>query len=168
MPAVLVLSAAGLIGVATHEGYRDATYDDGGGVQTIGFGTTTHPDGTPVKPGERTNPVRALIMLNAHVNATEQAMRACIGPVPLAQFEWDAYVDLAYNVGIGKSGVSDGFCYAKRGGYSGLVTALHQHPPDYVGACKQILRWNKVNGQIVHGLVIRRERGFRQCMGDTP
>jgi lysozyme len=157
MPAMLVLSAAGLVsGIAVNEGYKDTTYSDGGGVQTIGFGTTTHPDGTPVKPGERTTPVRALIMLNTHVNKTEQAMRTCIGPVPLAQFEWDAYVSLAYNIGSGA------FCG------STLVKKLHESPPDYAGACAQIKRWNKDNGKVIPGLVNRREREYRQCMGDTP
>lgn len=154
MPAVLMLSVAGLIGgIVSHEGYRDTAYNDGGGVQTVGFGTTTHPDGTPVKPGERTTPVRALIMLNAHVNQTEQAMRACIGPVPLAQNEWDAYVSLAYNIGSGA------FCG------STLVKKLHELPPDYAGACIQIKRWNKDNGKVIPGLVNRREREYRQCMG---
>jgi lysozyme len=163
--AGLVLSAVGLTYIASDEGYRDTAYNDGGGVQTVGFGTTTHPDGSPVKRGEKTDPVRALIALQGHVNKTEAAMRQCIGDVPLYQHEWDAFVGLAYNIGIGKSGVSDGFCYAKRGGYSGLVKALHQTPPDYAGACKQILRWNKDNGRVIPGLVARREREYVQCVG---
>ena len=165
--AGLVLSAVGLTYIASDEGYRDTAYNDGGGVQTNGFGTTTHADGTPVKRGEKTDPVRALIALQAHASKDEDAMRQCIGDVPLYQHEWDAYVRLAYNIGIGKSGVVDGFCYAKRGGYSGLVTALHQNPPDYAGACTEIKRWNKDNGRVIPGLVARREREYRQCVGAT-
>lgn len=151
--AGLVLSAAGLTYIASDEGYRDTAYNDGGGVQTVGFGTTTHPDGSPVKSGEKTTPVRALIALQAHVNQTEQTMKACIGQVPLYQHEWDAYVSLAYNIGSGA------FCG------STLVKKLHDSPPDYAGACAQIKRWNKDNGLVIPGLTKRREREYRQCMG---
>jgi lysozyme len=151
----LALSALGLTFIASDEGYRDASYNDGGGVQTVGFGTTTHPDGTPVKRGEKTDPVRALIALQGHVTKTESAMRQCIGAVPLYQHEWDAFVRLAYNIG------SHAFCG------STLLKKLHQTPPDYAGACAEIKRWNKDNGRVIPGLVARREREYRQCVGAT-
>lgn len=151
---MITLSAAAFIGLALDEGYRDKAYDDGGGVQTIGFGTTRHADGRPVTPGEKTTPTRALIALKNHVTKTERQMRACIGDVPLAQNEWDAFVRLTYNIGTGA------FCR------STLVKKLHQTPPDYAGACRQILRWNKDNGRVLPGLVNRREREYRQCMGN--
>lgn len=154
--AVLVFSAASLAGLAINEGYRDTAYNDGGGVQTVGFGTTTHPDGSPVKPGEKTNPVRALIALQSHVNQTEIAIRTCIGDVPLYQHEWGAYVSLAYNIGTGA------FCS------STLVKKLQQTPPDYTGACTQIKRWNKDNGHVVAGLVARREQEYVRCLGEAP
>ncbi|MBD3816447.1 MAG: lysozyme [Halothiobacillus sp.] len=152
--ATLALSALGLTYIASDEGYQGTAYNDGGGVQTIGFGTTTHPDGSPVKRGEKTDPVRALIALQGHVTNTEAAMRQCIGDVPLYQHEWDAYVSLAYNIGTGA------FCG------STLVKKLHESPPDYVGACAQIKRWNKDNGLVIPGLTKRREREYKQCMGD--
>ncbi len=153
MPAVLLLSVLGFTGIAINEGYQDTAYNDGGGVQTIGFGTTTHPDGSPVKPGEKTNPVRALIALQSHVNQTETAIRTCIGDVPLYQYEWDAYVSLAYNIGTGA------FCS------STLVKKLQQIPPDYIGACTQIKRWNKDNGHVVAGLTNRRAQEYARCLG---
>jgi len=153
--AFLALSALGLTFIATDEGYRDAAYNDGGGVQTLGFGTTTHPDGSPIKRGDKTNPVRALIDLQGHVNQTEAAMRQCLGAVPLHPHEWDAYVRLSYNIG------STAFCG------STLVKKLHQTPPDYAGACKEILRWNKDNGRVIPGLTARREREYRQCVGES-
>ena len=36
------------------EGYRDEAYQDSAGVWTIGYGRTRNPDGSPVKPGQRT------------------------------------------------------------------------------------------------------------------
>ena len=102
--AGLALSAMALIGVANHEAFRSKAYDDGVGVQTIGFGTTRNADGTPVKRGDTVTVERALIRLGQDVNRFESEMRRCIGDVPLYQHEWDAYVSLAYNIGYG------GFC----------------------------------------------------------
>lgn len=155
MMAGLVLSAVGLTYIARDEGYQGTAYNDGGGVTTIGFGTTTHPDGSPVKPGERITPERALIALQAHVSQTEKAIRACIGDVPLYPYEWDAYVSLAYNIGAGA------FCASM------LVKKLRQTPPDYAAACAQIKRWNKDNGHVVAGLVARREREYVRCLGSA-
>ncbi|MHB9021321.1 MAG: lysozyme [Halothiobacillus sp.] len=151
--AVLLLSGASLVGIALNEGYQSQAYDDGGGVQTIGFGTTIHADGSSVKSGEQTTPTRALVELGQHVSKTENQMRTCIGEVPLYQYEWDAYVSLAYNIGTGA------FCG------STLVKKLKQMPPDYVQACIQIKRWNKDNGRVVQGLVKRRAAEYTQCVG---
>jgi len=116
--AGLALSAMALIGVANHEAFRSKAYDDGVGVQTIGFGTTRNADGTPVKRGDTVTVERALIRLGQDVNRFESEMRRCIGDVPLYQHEWDAYVSLAYNIGYG------GFCK------STIVRRLKQSPPD--------------------------------------
>ena len=144
-------SAAALAGIVAWEGYRGTAYDDGGGVQTLGFGTTQG-----VKAGDRIDPVRAVQRLAADADKTARQISACIGPVPLYPHEWDAYVSLAYNIG------PTAFCS------STLVKLLHQTPPDYTGACKQILRWNRDNGRVLPGLVRRREAEFKQCMGATP
>ncbi|TSE30204.1 glycoside hydrolase family protein [Tepidimonas charontis] len=52
-------TAALVAALAGFEGYRERSYDDGVGVQTVGFGTTRHADGRPVQKGDRTDPVRA-------------------------------------------------------------------------------------------------------------
>ena len=50
---VIGATAAALSGIAGWEGYRERSYDDGVGVQTVGFGTTRHADGRPVQKGDR-------------------------------------------------------------------------------------------------------------------
>jgi lysozyme len=121
----LVLSAASLIGIAVNEGYKDAAYvPTKGDVPTIGFGTTTRPDGTPVQLGDRTNPVEALQRKARDLVKFEGAVRQCV-KVPLYQHEYDAYVDMAYNIGSGA------FCA------STLVRRLNAE--DYAGACKAVL-----------------------------
>lgn len=156
LPLSLALSAASVIGLAVHEGYRFNAYDDGVGVQTVGFGSTTHSNGQPVKRGDTMPVERALIRLGEDVARMEREMRACIGPVPLAQYEWDAYVSLTYNIGSGA------FCR------STLVKKLKASPPDYAGACAEILRWNRAGGQVMPGLSKRRNDEFKRCTGGQP
>lgn len=157
--ALLALSAAGLIGLAVREGYQEvAAPPVAGDVPTQGFGHT----GPDVIPGTRTTPVRALITLHRDVSATEAVLHRCIGEVPLAQNEWDAFVSLAFNIG------------AQRLCDSTLVKKLHQTPPDYAGACAQILRWTYFQGKdcaephnsrLCGGLVSRREAEYQTCIG---
>lgn len=145
--AALSISGMGIIGIANHEAFRSKAYDDGVGVQTIGFGTTAG-----VKPGDTITVERALIRLGQDVSVFEQEMRRCIGDVPLYQHEWDAYVSLAYNIGYG------GFCK------STIVKRLKQTPPDYTGACESIKLWNKAGGKVWPGLVKRRQAEYRLCI----
>lgn len=159
--AGLSLSAAALVGLAVHEGYREQAYIPVQGDRpTVGFG-----DAQGVRLGDKTDPVRALIRLNQQASTFERGMRECIGDVPLLQREWDAYVSLAFNVGLGKEGVADGFCYLARGGNSTLVRRLKAG--DYAGACAAILAWDKFRGKPLPGLTQRRQAEHRQCMG-TP
>jgi len=59
--AALSLSAAALVGLVLHEGYSDrAIIPVQGDVPTVGFGSTTLADGTPVKMGDTTTPPQAL------------------------------------------------------------------------------------------------------------
>lgn len=143
--AALSLSAAALVGIAVHEGYRGAAYDDGVGVQTIGFGTTTG-----VQPGDRITPERALVRLLADADRMQSDLRACIGPVPLYQHEWDAIVSWAYNVGTGAACKST------------LVRRLRAQ--DYPGACAEMLRWTYAGGRELPGLVKRRQAEYQLCM----
>ena len=157
--AFLSLSAAALVGIAAHEGYRSEAYIPVKGDRpTLGFG-----DAQGVKPGQKTDPVRALIRLGGQVNTFEQQMKACVGNVPMFQHEWDAYVSLTFNIGIGKEGVADGFCYAKRGGNSTIVRRLKAG--DYKGACDGILEWNKFKGRELPGLTKRRKEEQAKCLG---
>ncbi len=158
-PAALVLSAAMLVGIAIHEGYRDEAYVPvKGDVPTIGFGSTEG-----VKLGDKITPERALIKVIADTSKFERGMRACIGDVPLHQYEWDAYVSLTYNIGLGKEGVKDGFCWLKRGGNSTIVRRLKEL--DYEGACKGILSWDKFKGAPLPGLTKRRQQEYEICTG---
>lgn len=145
--AFLSLSAAALVGIAVSEGYSDTAYVPvKGDVATIGFGDTHG-----VKPGDRTDPVRALIKLNQHTETFQRELRSCIGEVPMHQHEWDAIVSWAYNVGTSAACKST------------LVKKLQAG--DYPGACRELLRWDKFQGKALPGLIKRRQGEFSTCMG---
>lgn len=145
--ASLTLSASALVGLAVHEGYRGEAYIPVKGDRpTLGFG-----DAQGVKPGDKTDPVRALIRLNEQANVFQQQMRQCIGDVPMYQHEWDAIISWSFNVG------------SKAACGSTLVKKLQKF--DYSGACQELLRWNRFQGTILPGLTKRRQSEFRQCIG---
>jgi len=149
--AALVLSGGGLIGIASHEGYRGEAYIPvPGDVPTIGFGSTTNSDGSRIAPAQRTNPVAALKRLGEHVEVFEEAVKRC-APVPMHQYEFDAYVSLAYNIG------GNAFCK------STIVKKLIAY--DYEGACKEILKWDKFKGNSLPGLTKRRTEEYNICIG---
>ena len=142
----LSLSASALVGIALHEGYRGEAYTPvKGDVPTIGFGTT---DG--VKPGDRIEPVQALVRKLADVQRFEGALQQCVR-VPLHQHEYDAFLSLAYNIGPGA------FC--------GSTLVRRLNAGDYAGACAEILRWDRFRGEPLRGLTLRRQAENRQCLG---
>jgi len=69
----------------------------------------------------------------------------------LFQYEWDAYVSWAYNVGAAAACKST------------LVKKLNRS--DYVGACNELLRWNRAGGRVLPGLVKRRKAERNMCLG---
>lgn len=143
----LTLSAAALIGIAVHEGYRGEAYVPVPGDRpTIGFG-----DATGVQIGQRTDPVRALVRLGQHVGQKESELRACIGDVPMHQHEWDAIVSWSFNVGTGAA--------------CGSTLVRKLKAGDYAGACRELLRWDKFQGRALPGLTKRRQQEYQQCMG---
>lgn len=151
---LLTVSALAVGGIAVHEGFRSTAYPDGAGTTTIGFGTTQIA-GSRVRPGDHIDPLRAVQVLAYDADRHARVIAECIGPVPLHQYEFDAYVSLAYNVGEGA------FCR------SSLVRKLKSAPPDYAGACAEILRWVFAGGRRLPGLVKRREAEYHQCLGDS-
>lgn len=142
----LSLTAAGLISIATWEGFKDEAYIPvPGDVPTIGFGTTEG-----VELGDKISVPEALNRLDEDVHSAESAIKQCV-LVPLSPTEYDVYVGFAYNVG------ATAFCS------STLVKKLNAL--DYAGACAELKRWVYVDGKVVRGLVNRRADEYERCMG---
>lgn len=146
--SALAVSASLLVGVVLHEGYRDTTYLDSVGVPTIGPGRTEG-----VKPGQRTTVERELVLLLNDLDWRKREIAACV-KVPLYQWELDAAMSLAYNIGV------KAFC--------GSTTVKRWNAGDYAGGCAEIKRWVYAGGKKLRGLVARREAEYRLCMGQDP
>lgn len=161
--AALSVSGAALVGLAVSEGYSGRAYNDTGGVPTLGFGETKG-----VVAGQTTDPVRALIVLSKSVDGYAAGVKKCVS-VPLYQYEFDAYVDVAYNVGV------SGFCNSE--------IAKRANAQDYAGACAAIVgdtftttpdgkkvpnpswRIHDRQGHLLQGLKNRRTKEYNVCIG---
>jgi lysozyme len=142
----LVLSASTLVGIALHERYvPQAMIPVPGDVPTIGFGTTED-----VKLGDRITVERALVRLLSDASKFEAAVKRC-APVPMYQYEFDAYVSLTYNIG------ETAFCNS--------TLAKQLKAGNYEAACKEILKWDNFKGKPLRGLTIRRQKEYQQCLG---
>lgn len=151
--AALTFSAAAAVGLWQSEWFTaTAVIPIPGDVPTIGFGTT---DG--VKMGDTITVPKALERSLADIQKFEGAIKRCV-KVPLHQHEYDAYTQLAYNIGAGA------FCS------STLVKKLNVG--DYQGACREILRWTRAAGKDCSvrankcfGLVLRHQSEYNTCRG---
>ena len=162
--ASLTLSASALVGLAIGEGWcGTACIPVPGDVPTIGFGTTEG-----VKLGDKITPPVALQRALTDIQKFEGALKACV-TAPLHQHEYNAYLQLSYNVG------SRAFCD------SSIPDKLAAF--DYAGACKAILDFNKFRDTTkpkvwnakkqkmefplveLRGLTLRRQREYRECIG---
>lgn len=155
--SVLALSAAGLVGLVSQEGYTDkAVIPVKGDVPTLGFGTSGG-----VRMGDTITPPKALARALTDVQKFEGAIKRCI-KVPLHQYEYDAYTSLAYNIG------QDAFCKS--------TLVRHLNAGEYALACYEITRWSWFQGKnctapentrLCGGLAKRRAAEFRQCEGEV-
>lgn len=150
--AGLAISAAAFIGIVVSEGYTDtAIIPTKNDRPTNGFGSTFNQDGSAVKLGESTTPLRALITAQAHISKLEIGLRKCIGDVPMYQYEYDAVVSWAYNVGLSSACKST------------LVKKLKDR--DYEAACRELPKWKYASGREYRGLLKRRMEEMNMCLG---
>ena len=161
--AVLALSAAGFAGIVMNEGYTDkAVIPVEGDVPTYGLGSTVKEDGKPVQMGDRITPQKAIRLSVSHIGKDEVKLKNCFGDAELYQHEWDAYVDLAYNVGPYK------VCN------SSITTKAKAQ--QYEAACNVILDFKKAAGRDCsirsngcYGVWLRRLEMNKLCLtGEYP
>lgn len=163
--AALSLSAAGLIGIAVQEGYTDtAVIPTKNDRPTVGFGSTVKEDGTPVRKGDTTTPVRALVTVQAHLSREEQQFRDSLPGVSLTQGEYDLFMDFTYQYGISN--------------WRSSSMRRHLLVGEYRKACEALLAWRKagcydcsttVNGQPnkrCWGVWVRQQERNAKCIAE--
>ena len=129
-------SRTGLHLTEQFEGCRLTAYQDSGGIWTCGYGHTAGVDASTTCTQEQ-----AEIWLQEDVQSAANIVNKCVS-VPLTQGEFDALVDLTFNIGGGNFR------------HSTMLALLNQS--DYNGAASQFERWDKVGGQVIAGLLRRR------------
>jgi lysozyme len=120
------------------EGCKLEAYRDQGGVLTIGYGHT----GTDVHGGQLISQVEADALFAVDVARFAQGVQRLI-TVPVQQYQFDALVSFAFNLGL----------VALSG--STLLKLLNYG--DYNAAADEFVKWDHVGGIEVAGLLRRRE-----------
>lgn len=124
------------------EGCKLAAYPDPGSGNdpwTIGWGST----GADIKRGLSWTQKQCDDRLAADIQCFALDVDKLIGPASTTQSEFDAMVDLAYNIGLHNFGAS---------------TLLKLHKAGHHDqAALQFVRWNKAAGNVMRGLTRRRE-----------
>jgi GH24 family phage-related lysozyme (muramidase) len=131
--AALSLSAVGFISLVSGEGFVDkAMVPTKGDRPTVGFGSTFQADGSPVKMGDTTTPVRALVTAEAHINKQEELFRQSLTGASLSQVEFDVYMDFVYQYGTAN--------------WSSSSMRRELLAGNYQAACDALLQWKRAAG----------------------
>ena len=128
----------GLQVIAEFEGCRLDAYEDQAGKWTIGFGCCHH-----VRPGQQITQQEALDRLREDVSWTIGQVAAILAPHQLNDNQFSSLVAFAFNVGVG----------AFKG--STLLNCIKTGHVSEAGS--ELLRWSKIDGQTVAGLLRRRQ-----------
>lgn len=149
-------SKQGLLLVKEVESLRLLAYQDGGGIWTIGYGHTGSMSPIPIgitSPnvhfGLSITAEQALTLLHhdlaISINAIDNIQSN--SDLPMSNNEFSALVIWAFNVGPHA---------AENSTLAHLYEDDSNNPNDFVP--KQLVRWNKVNGEVNKGLINRRNK----------
>jgi lysozyme len=138
------ISLDGIALVKQFEGCKLEAYDDGGGVQTIGYG---HTDG--VREGQACTQEQADCWLSGELAKIAQWLDKTLA-IDVSQKQFDALCSFVYNVGEG--------AFLK----STLLRKLNAG--DIAGAAAEFQKWDHDNGRVVAGLTKRRAAEARLFM----
>lgn len=133
---------------------------------TYGHGSTFKLDGSPVQAGDTITRIQADALLRKTVSDKYEAgINKCAGDLMLATYEKDILIELAY-----QNGVSAVCSYS-------IIRKFRAG--EYKLACESILTIDKLNGRHCsrpenrhrkdgcNGLMNRRERQYKSCLGEV-
>jgi len=133
------------------EGLELTAYQDQVGVWTIGYGHT----GPDVYPGLTITQNDATSLLLQDVNTAANCVNQLV-TVPLTQDEFDALMDFVFNLGTHA--------------FAGSTLLRLLNAGDFDGAIGEFVKWDHAGGQVVAGLLRRRQAEaqlFQQGMQDA-
>lgn len=144
----LSLGPLGLALIKGYEGLHLYPYLCPAGIPTIGYGTTLYPNGRRVTLQDK--PLKeheAEVILKATLAPYERGVSALL-KVATTQFQFDALVSFAYNLGLGALGKST------------LLKYVNAKKP--LSAIEgEFMKWVKGGGRTLPGLVARRQAEFQ-------
>ncbi len=126
--------------IKKYEGFRSKAYLCPAQIWTIGFGATFI-DGKKVKEGDSITRAEAEVLLIKQLEGFSKAVRIKMRQ-SYSQHEFDAFVSLAYNIGIGNFNKSDALKFFNKGKKLEVVLEIQE--------------WRRAKGIILKGLVLRR------------
>ena len=127
------------------EGVRYTVYRDVAGYPTVGVGHLILPE-DDLEVGDRVDEAQVLQFLEHDLAKAEQGVRLLVGDLPLHQHEFDALLDLVYNVGLGNVSENES---------PRLNTAIESR--DYEAIAAE-LDYTHAGGKFARGLQFRSER----------
>lgn len=130
--------------VSGFEGLRQVAYSDPVGIPTICFGETKG-----VRLGDSATLEQCKGMLSDSLEIANRGVDSCVRTY-LPDTRRAAFVSMTYNIGVGN------FCS------STLVRKLNAG--DVIGACNEMLRWNRAKGIVLPGLTKRRAAEREMCL----
>lgn len=143
------LTISGAFLVAPNEGKINSTYIDPVGILTVCYGNT----GEEAVKGKVYSDDQCLDQLAEDLKEHDKQMMSYVH-VPLTDFQHAAILSFTYNVGVGS--------------FKSSTLLKKLNAKDYTGACNELPKWNKASGEILKGLVTRREAERQICLGNPP
>lgn len=121
------------------EACRLTSYLDAVGIPTIGYGHT----GSEVHPGQTISQHQADVIFDADLERFEEGVTELLTGANVTDNQFSACVSLAFNIGITR--------------FASSTLRKRLLAGDVAGAGAEFPRWNKAGGQVLPGLVKRRE-----------
>jgi GH24 family phage-related lysozyme (muramidase) len=136
------INVAGLALIKHFEGLRTTAYQDAVGVWTIGYGHTSMAGPPPVYPGMVITAAEAETILQQDLDIFERGVSQGL-TIATHENSFSALVSFAFNVGLTA--------------YRNSTLRTKHNAGDTAGAATEFLRWVYGDGQVLPGLVRRRQ-----------
>lgn len=140
-------SENGFAKLVEFEGFRPDSYQDIGGIWTIGIGSITHPDGSKVQGGETIDRTTAEVYARHDLVNFEKFVNSNVKST-ITQDQYDMLVSLCYNIGINALLISS------------VLKTINTDPT--LTNSQEIIhdwkKWDEVNHVVSKGLLSRRNQ----------